>query len=199
MKMGMRGAAASVLKVQSWHITGAVVAQDKSAPLTTEKDKVSYAIGLDVAKSFAPSRRTSMCRALQRATENAISGGKPLSDAEQAKATDAALRASVSARRASRCRAWRRHAAPPVDRVNVGADDGRPRDRPVAGTAEDDIESPGVPGRAHRHSQGQPKMTQADAGHHPGVRQPRRPAEVTSNQPRGRPRSSPRTRPSRAS
>ena len=52
MKMGMRGAAASLL-LGAITITGAVVAQDKTS-LTTEKDKVSYAIGLDVARSFAP-------------------------------------------------------------------------------------------------------------------------------------------------
>lgn len=100
MNNRMRGALASLVMGASM-MTGAAMAQDKAA-LASEKDRVSYAIGLDVANSFQPLAQDVDLDAMQRAVANAFAGGEPLQSEEQARATDAALRAALAARAGER-------------------------------------------------------------------------------------------------
>lgn len=96
MKMGMRGVVASlVLGVMA--NTGVAVAQDKTT-LASDREKVSYAIGMDMARSFEPIAQDIDLAAMRRAVENAFAGGKPLQSEQEAQATDTALRMSVAAR-----------------------------------------------------------------------------------------------------
>jgi len=100
MNNRMRGALASLVMGASM-MTGAAMAQDK-ASLASEKDRVSYAIGLDVARSFEPMAADVDLDAMERAIANAFAGGQPLQSEEQARATDAALRAALAARSGER-------------------------------------------------------------------------------------------------
>ena len=112
MNNRMRGALASLVMGASV-MTGAAMAQDK-ASLATEKDKVSYAIGLDVASSFEPLAPHVDLDAMQRAVANAFAGGQPLQSEEQARATDAALRAALAARQGQRVPGMAPGAEPPA-------------------------------------------------------------------------------------
>jgi FKBP-type peptidyl-prolyl cis-trans isomerase FkpA len=100
MNNRMRGALASLVMGASM-MTGTAVAQDKTT-LATEKDKVSYAIGLDVARSFQPIAQDIDFAAMKRAIDNALAGGKPLQSEEQAQATHVALQTAVAARSGQR-------------------------------------------------------------------------------------------------
>ncbi|HET6396836.1 MAG TPA: FKBP-type peptidyl-prolyl cis-trans isomerase [Pseudoxanthomonas sp.] len=112
MNNRMRGALASLVMGASM-MAGVAVAQDKAA-LATEKDKVSYAIGLDVARSFQPIAQDIDLAALQRAVANAFAGGQPLQSEEQARATDAALRTALAARSGERVPGMAPGAEPPA-------------------------------------------------------------------------------------
>jgi FKBP-type peptidyl-prolyl cis-trans isomerase FkpA len=100
MNNRMRGALASLVMGASM-IAGTAVAQDKTT-LATEKDKVSYAIGLDVARSFQPIAQDIDFASMQKALDNALAGGKPLQSEEQAQATHNALQVAVAARSGQR-------------------------------------------------------------------------------------------------
>ncbi|MBD9369130.1 FKBP-type peptidyl-prolyl cis-trans isomerase [Xanthomonas sp. XNM01] len=100
MNNRVRGAMASLMMGASM-MAGVAVAQDKTV-LATEKDKVSYAIGLDVARSFEPIAQDIDVAALERAVGNALAGKEPLQSEEQARATDAALRTALAARSGQR-------------------------------------------------------------------------------------------------
>src|SRR5690606_9625886 len=112
MNNRMRGALASLVMGASV-MTGAAMAQNK-ATLATEKDKVSYAVGLDVASSFEPLAPHVDLDAMQRAVANAFAGGQPLQSEEQARATDAALRTALAARAGQRVPGMAPRAEPPV-------------------------------------------------------------------------------------
>jgi len=112
MNNRMRGALASLVMGASV-MTGAAMAQNK-ATLATEKDKVSYAVGLDVASSFEPLAPHVDLDAMQRAVANAFAGGQPLQSEEQARATDAALRTALAARAGQRVPGMAPGAEPPV-------------------------------------------------------------------------------------
>jgi FKBP-type peptidyl-prolyl cis-trans isomerase FkpA len=88
------------------------LANAQTAP-TTERDKVGYMIGMDVAKSVAPAVPDMDMAAFQRALDNALSGGQPLLAEAEAKATGNALMASIGARKSGK-------PAPTVDRGKVG-------------------------------------------------------------------------------
>lgn len=101
MKRSIRGAAALVAAALAM-TGGNVLAQETTGnatktELVTERDKVSYAIGLDVARSFAPVADHIDLVAFQRAVQNAFDGGKPLQSEAEAKATDEALRKAIAA------------------------------------------------------------------------------------------------------
>lgn len=85
----------------------------QQAPLVTERDKVGYMIGMDVARSLEPAMPDMDLAAFHKALENALAGNQPLVDEAQAKKTSQALMASIGARRGGK-------PAPVVDRQNVG-------------------------------------------------------------------------------
>ncbi|KRG43932.1 peptidylprolyl isomerase [Stenotrophomonas panacihumi] len=129
MKMGMRGAAASLMIVAMAASAPAMSQQPAATPaaakeksvLTSEKDKVSYAIGMDIARSFEPIADYVDTAALQRAVENAFKGGQPLLGDEQAQATDAALRVTLAARNGQQVPGLAPGSQPPaVNKQNVG-------------------------------------------------------------------------------
>ncbi|KAF1700668.1 FKBP-type peptidyl-prolyl cis-trans isomerase N-terminal domain-containing protein [Pseudoxanthomonas suwonensis] len=111
MNNRMRGALASLVMGASM-VAGAAMAQDK-ATLATEKDRISYAIGLDVASSFEPLAQDVDVDAMQRAVANAFAGGQPLQSEDDARATDAALRAAMAARSGQRVPGMAPGAEPP--------------------------------------------------------------------------------------
>ncbi|AXI83817.1 FKBP-type peptidyl-prolyl cis-trans isomerase [Xylella taiwanensis] len=107
MKMEMRNAVVSLLvavmsaslPAMSQQLAAVVNNQEKTV-LKTEKEKVSYAIGLDIARAhlFELIAQDIDVSALQRAIENAFKGGPPLISEEVAQATDTALRAVLAVR-----------------------------------------------------------------------------------------------------
>ena len=128
MKMGKRGATASLL-ILAMAATGAVVAQQPAAPaatkeksvLTSEREKIGYAIGVDVASSFEPIASEVDLAALRRAVDNAFAGGQPLLSQEEAQKTDQALRTVMMTRAGQQVPGMAPGSQPPsVDRVKVG-------------------------------------------------------------------------------
>lgn len=124
MKMGMRGAVASLLMgmaVVAGSASAQAPAAAKPAALGSEKQKISYAIGMDVARSFEPIAQDIDLDAMQRAIENAFKGGKPLLSDEQAQATDTALRTQMAARAGQPIPGMAPGSQPPpVSKQNVG-------------------------------------------------------------------------------
>ena len=100
MNNRVRGALASLV-MGAGMVAATVMAQDK-ATLASEKDKVSYAIGLDVARSFQPIARDIDFAAMEKALANAMAGGKPLQSEEDAQATHAMLQLVMAARTGQR-------------------------------------------------------------------------------------------------
>lgn len=95
-------------------ITMFAAAAHAQAPLATERDKVGYMIGMDVAKSVAPAVPDMDMAAFQRAIDNAMAGGKPLLDEAASKQVGQALMASINARKGGT------KPAAAVDRSKVG-------------------------------------------------------------------------------
>ena len=96
MKALMRGAAA-LLAIAAMATSATVSAQDKKS-LDTERDKVSYLIGLDVGRSIAPVGPDLDWVAFEKAIRNAFDGGKPLLDEAQAKSVGQTLMQRIAAR-----------------------------------------------------------------------------------------------------
>jgi len=173
MKMGMRGAAASLMIVAMAASTPAMsqqpaatsaAAKEKSV-LTTDREKVSYAIGLDVARSFEPVAQDIDLNALQRAIANAFAGGKPLLSDEQTQATDSALRTSLAARNGQPVPGMAPGSQPPaINKENVGLMLGDRAVGPSLVRIKEDIELP-VLIQAVRtvFEKGTPLMSQQDA------------------------------------
>jgi FKBP-type peptidyl-prolyl cis-trans isomerase FkpA len=72
-------------------------AQEKTV-LATQRDKVSYMVGMDVGNSIAPAGQDIDMAAFERAVRNAFEGGKPLIDEATAKRTHEALMARITSR-----------------------------------------------------------------------------------------------------
>ncbi len=128
MKMGKRGATASLL-ILAMAATGAVVAQQPAAPaatkeksvLTSEREKIGYAIGVDVANSFEPIAAEVDVAAMRRAVENAFAGGQPLLSQAEAQQTDQALRTTMMMRSGQQVPGMAPGSQPPaLDRQKVG-------------------------------------------------------------------------------
>ena len=96
MKAFVRGAAALITTAVALS-SAAAIAQDKTV-LTTEREKISYAIGLDVGKSIKPVGPDLDIAAFEKAVRNSFDGGTSLISEDDARATDQALRARVAAR-----------------------------------------------------------------------------------------------------
>ena len=100
MNNRMRGAVASLV-IGASMMAGAASAQERTS-LQTEKDKVSYAVGLDVARSFQTVAGDIDFAAMQKGLDNALAGGQPLQSEAQAQATHTALQAALAARSGQR-------------------------------------------------------------------------------------------------
>jgi len=74
------------------------MAQDKTT-LATDRDKVSYAIGMDVAHSIAAAAPDMDYAAFERALRNGFAGGKPLLSDAETQATARALMQATGARK----------------------------------------------------------------------------------------------------
>src|SRR3546814_10706326 len=96
MKPLLRGAAALLIAMSSLPAAN-VHAQDKQV-LASERDKDSYMIGRDVAKSLAPAAEDLDLAAFERAVRNAFDGGDPLIEEKEAMETGQALMVRVAAR-----------------------------------------------------------------------------------------------------
>lgn len=107
MSFSVRAACALLLAAAC----GLVHAQQ--APLATERDKVGYMIGMDIARSVAPAMPDIDMAAFQKALENGMAGKPPLLDAAESKKTSEALMASISARKGGK-------PGPALDRQKVG-------------------------------------------------------------------------------
>jgi FKBP-type peptidyl-prolyl cis-trans isomerase FkpA len=95
MKAFLRGVAALAIGIAA---TSVVVAQDKTV-LASERDKVSYMVGMDVARSLEPVKGDIDLAAFERAVRNAFAGGKPLLDEAQTQAVGQALVQALAVRR----------------------------------------------------------------------------------------------------
>ena len=124
MKALMRGAAA-LLAIAAMATSATVSAQDKKT-LDTERDKVSYMIGLDVGRSIAPVGPDLDWVAFEKAIRNAFDGGKPLLDEAQAKSVGETLMQRIAAR-SGKAPAGAQPPALAKDKVGylVGSDVGR--------------------------------------------------------------------------
>ncbi|MDR1076746.1 MAG: FKBP-type peptidyl-prolyl cis-trans isomerase [Xanthomonadaceae bacterium] len=76
---------------------GSAVAQDRTA-LTTDKEKFSYAVGMDVANSFQAVAQDIDVATMEQAISRVFEGGEPIQTMEEAMATDQALQAVAAAR-----------------------------------------------------------------------------------------------------
>ena len=88
-------------------------AKAQQAPLATERDKVGYMIGMDVAHSIQPAMQDMDMAAFQKALENGMAGKESLLPAADAKSTSQALMTAIAARKSNKPVAA-------VDRQKVG-------------------------------------------------------------------------------
>lgn len=66
--------------------------------MTSEREKIGYAVGIDVASSFEPLADMIDVAALRAAIENTFAGNEPVLSQEEAQATDGALRMAMMAK-----------------------------------------------------------------------------------------------------
>ncbi len=102
---------------------------DKAA-LASDRDKVSYMIGMDVARSIEPVKADIDLATFERAVRHAFDGGKPLLDEAEMQQTGQALMQALASRRGQALPGQApgtQAAPPPKDKVGllVGADVGR--------------------------------------------------------------------------
>lgn len=95
MKALLRGAAAFALGLA---VAAGAQAQDKTV-LSSERDKVSYMVGLDVARSLDAIKGDIDMAAFERAVQNAFQGNEPLLREAEAREVGQALMQVVAARR----------------------------------------------------------------------------------------------------
>lgn len=169
MKMGMRGAAASVL-ILAMGATGTVMSQQPAAPaaaketsaLNSQREKLGYAIGIDVANSFAPISSEIDLAALRRGVTNAFAGKEPLISQEEAQKTDAALRQSMSGQPMPGVAPGT--PAPKVDREKVGLMLGSYAVGPSLAPLKDDLDLDALfDAVTTTFNKGTPKMTPEQA------------------------------------
>lgn len=116
MKGLLRGVAALGLAA----VLSMVQAQDKTT-LQAERERVSYAIGMDVGRSLKPIAADLDMTALDEALRNAFAGAKPLLNEEEARGVDQSLRARIAAREGKPAPGAAPGAPPPeVDKSKVG-------------------------------------------------------------------------------
>ena len=149
MKPFVRGAAALCVAAA---VATTALAQDRTV-LTSDRDKVSYAIGMDVANSIKPVGPDLDVAAFEQGGAARLRGGKPPASSQQeAMATDAALRARIAARDGKPVPGAAPGAQPPaVDKAKVGQLVGGQMVGPSLAPIKDEIELPVLrAGGAHR-------------------------------------------------
>ncbi len=132
MKFSPRGLAALLLAAIALPAATAsaqAAAKDITA-LNSDRDKVSYMIGMDVAKSVAPAAPDLDVAALERALRNAFDGGAPLITPDEVKTTGQALMLRIAARKGESAPGVAPGSSPPdvaKDKVGllIGTDVGR--------------------------------------------------------------------------
>lgn len=113
MKPFLRAAAALLLSATAM----AAVAQDADPALSSDRDRASYAVGVDVGRSLQPIAAELDLAALEKEVRQLFDGGKPSLSPADAQQVDAALRATLAARNGM---PGAPEAPPPVDRAKVG-------------------------------------------------------------------------------
>jgi FKBP-type peptidyl-prolyl cis-trans isomerase FkpA len=89
--------------------------------LGSDREKVSYMVGMDVAKSLAPAAEDIDFAAFERAVRNSLDGGKPLIEEKDAMETGQALMQRVAARSGRPAPGMPPGSQPPpVDKAKVG-------------------------------------------------------------------------------
>ena len=160
MKVFKRGVAALMCVAAM----ATAVAQDRTT-LATDRDKVSYAIGMDVGNSIKPVGPDLDFASFEKGLRNAFAGGQPALGQDEAMATDEALRARIAARDGKPVAGAAPGAPPPaVDKTKVGQLLGGFVVGPSLAQIKDEIELP-VFLQAVRTvlAGGQPLLAEADA------------------------------------
>ncbi len=125
-------------------IGGNALAQEKKT-LDNQREKVSYAIGMDIGSSFVPVAEYIDPASLQTALQGAIKGEKPTLSETDAQATDAALRANMAAKAGQTPPGQPPGTQPPeVNKQNVGALIGSYMIGPKLAPLKDEVELPVV-------------------------------------------------------
>jgi FKBP-type peptidyl-prolyl cis-trans isomerase FkpA len=119
-------------------LMGAAMAQETDT-LATPRARTSYAIGMDVAHVIAPIAVDMDTKVFEQSLRDAAAGKAPAIAEQDAKATDAALRARVAARAGN---AAAGSPVPAVDRTKVGQLVGGLMIGPSLASLKDDIELP---------------------------------------------------------
>lgn len=120
-----------------------VVKPETKTMLSNEREKVSYAIGLDVGGSLKPIGPDLDIAAMEQAMRHVFGGGKPTMTQEEAQATDQALRARIAARQGAPVPgAAPGAAAPSIDTAKVGTLIGSYMVGPSLTPIKDEIELP---------------------------------------------------------
>jgi len=133
------------------------VVHAQTAP-TTDRDKVGYMIGMDVAQSVAPAVPDMDMASFQRAVDNALAGGKPLLDEAASKQIGQELMASINARKSGS------KPVAAVDRSKVGLLVGSDIGRSLADIkSEFDMPMFLAGFKAVSDSAGKPLLSEADA------------------------------------
>lgn len=142
-----------------------VVNPETKTMLSNEREKVSYAIGLDVGNSLKPVGPDLDLGALEQAMRHVFSGAKPTMTQEEAQATDQALRARIAAREGTPVPgAAPGAAAPQVDKTKVGTLIGSYMVGPSLSPIKDEIELPVfLQGLRAALSGGTPALSQDEA------------------------------------
>lgn len=104
---------------------GAGLAQDRTS-LSSEREKISYLVGMDVAGSIKPVAQDLDLAAFERTVRSVIAGGEPPLDAQQMQETGQALMRAIGVR-TGQLPADQAMAAPSPEKVGqlVGSDVGR--------------------------------------------------------------------------
>jgi len=162
MMKSARSAVVSALVATLW--MGAGIAQEKTT-LATDRDKVSYAVGLDVAHAIAPVAQDMDVAAFEQGIRNAFAGGKPVLGKDEADATDHALRARVAARMGKAVPGAAPGATPPaVDKTKVGQLVGGLMIGPSLASIKDELELPVLLQAVHTSlAGGKPLLSDSDA------------------------------------
>ena len=164
MKHWMRGAAATALAAAALSAAAfSAVAQQAQAPLVSERDKVSYTIGMDVGRSIAPAAPDMDMAAFERAMRNTFDGGKPLLQEAEIKPLAETLMKRIASRSTAPNAPKPSGPPPPISREKVGLLVGRDVGRSLT-PIKDEIELPVlVRGLRAVAENGKPLLTEAEA------------------------------------